>query len=183
VVVLAGLIIVLLWVLRSEILYIGVAVFIAVLLSPPVIWLEHHGVRRGYGARSCSSSACSSSPGCVPLRCTVGQRRDALLPPGSRARTTGRERSRQIGHLVRRFHLQQWVSKNLPKLSTLVGSVSKPALSVGAPPRRRSSLLVTIAILSFFLLLEARSSPGFLGLFPTRAPTAWYGCRERCRAR
>jgi predicted PurR-regulated permease PerM len=169
VVVLAGLIIVLLWVLRSEILYIGVAVFIAVLLSPPVIWLEHHGVRRGYGATLVFVIGLLIFSGLVflfgaPLVSAV-TRFSHQVPGLVRQAENGRG---QIGHLVRRFHLQQWVSKNLPKLSTLVGSVSKPALSVGAAAASTLVALVTIAILSFFLLLEAPIlTRGFLGLFPT----------------
>ena len=49
VVVAAALALVLAWVLRADLLLIGAAAFIAVLLAPPVAWLERRGLPRSAG--------------------------------------------------------------------------------------------------------------------------------------
>ena len=72
-----------------------------------------------------------------------------------------------IGRLLKRFHLQQWVTKNAPKLAGDITKSLKPAqaLSVGATAISSLVALGTIAILSLFFLLEAPTlRRGFLSL-------------------
>ena len=68
----------------------------------------------------------------------------------------------RIGHLLKRFHLQQWVDKNAPKLAHDITKSLKPAqaLSAGAAVVSTVVALGTIAVLSFFVLLEAPKSAG-----------------------
>jgi predicted PurR-regulated permease PerM len=74
-----------------------------------------------------------------------------------------------IGRLVKRLHLQNWVAKNAPKLSEDVTKILKPAqaLSVGAAAASTVVAITTIAILSFFIMLEGPTvARGILGLMP-----------------
>jgi predicted PurR-regulated permease PerM len=59
-----------------------------------------------------------------------------------------------IGHLVRKYHLLNWVQRNSPKLVTYGQALSKPALSIGAGALSLVIELVTIFILVLLLLLE-----------------------------
>ena len=59
-----------------------------------------------------------------------------------------------IGHLVTRYHIQSWVQRNTPKLITYAQSLSKPALTIGAGALSLLIELLTIFILVLLLLLE-----------------------------
>jgi predicted PurR-regulated permease PerM len=60
-----------------------------------------------------------------------------------------------IGHLVRKYHVQKWVSENAPKLVNLGQGLAKPALSLGKGAFSLLLALFTIFILVLLLLLEA----------------------------
>jgi predicted PurR-regulated permease PerM len=72
-----------------------------------------------------------------------------------------------IGHLVRRFHLQAWITRNAPKLHTLGVTLAKPALTVG---KGAVSLLATLgtifALLVLFLLEGPKIGRWLLELMP-----------------
>jgi predicted PurR-regulated permease PerM len=59
-----------------------------------------------------------------------------------------------IGQLLRRFHLQAWVTRNAPKLQTLGSSLAKPALTFGRGAVSLLAELGTIAALVVLFLLE-----------------------------
>ncbi len=60
-----------------------------------------------------------------------------------------------IGHLVTRYHIQDWVQRNAPRLVTYAQSLSKPALSIGKGALSLVIELLTIFFLVLLLLLEA----------------------------
>jgi predicted PurR-regulated permease PerM len=60
-----------------------------------------------------------------------------------------------IGHLVTRYHIQDWVQRNTPKLVSYAQSLSKPALSIGAGAFSLLIQLLTIFFLVLLLQLEA----------------------------
>jgi predicted PurR-regulated permease PerM len=60
-----------------------------------------------------------------------------------------------IGHLVTKYHIQNWVQRNTPKLVSYAQSLSKPALSIGAGALSLVIELLTIFFLVLLLLLEA----------------------------
>jgi predicted PurR-regulated permease PerM len=73
-----------------------------------------------------------------------------------------------LGHLVYRLHLQKYLSESSSKIASQITKVLKPAtaLSVGAAAFSTLVSITTIAILTFFTMLEApRLWGGFLGLF------------------
>jgi predicted PurR-regulated permease PerM len=60
-----------------------------------------------------------------------------------------------IGHLVTRYHIQDWVQRNTPKLVSYAQSLSKPALSIGAGAFSLLIQLLTIFFLVLLIQLEA----------------------------
>jgi len=58
------------------------------------------------------------------------------------------------GHLVRKYHIQNWVQRNAPKLVTYGQALGKPALTIGAGALSLIIELTTIFILVLLLLLE-----------------------------
>jgi predicted PurR-regulated permease PerM len=60
-----------------------------------------------------------------------------------------------IGHLVMRYHIQDWVQRNTPKLVSYAQSLSKPALTIGKGALSLVIELLTIFFLVLLLLLEA----------------------------
>jgi predicted PurR-regulated permease PerM len=61
-----------------------------------------------------------------------------------------------IGHLVLRFHLQAWVTRNAPKLHSLGVTLARPALSVG---KGAVSLLATLGTIFGLLVLFLLEGP------------------------
>jgi predicted PurR-regulated permease PerM len=76
-----------------------------------------------------------------------------------------------IGHLVRKYHVQNWVKSNVPKLIDFGKGLASPALSVGKGAFTLVIALVTIFVLTVLLLLEGpKMRAGILGLMrPERA--------------
>ena len=70
------------------------------------------------------------------------------------------------GKLVQRYHVQQWVAKNAPKLVTFGQGLAKPALSFGEGAVSLLFELFTIFVLVLLLLLEGpKLRRGLLSLF------------------
>jgi predicted PurR-regulated permease PerM len=169
-----ALVILLLWVLRSIILYLVVALFLALLLSPPIRAVRRLGVAHGVDVTIVFVAAIVVFVGIVvlftaPLVHAVTRfARD--LPTLVRQAEHGRGR---IGKLLQHFHLQRWVTQNAPKIAGDITKVLKPAqaLSVGAAALSTLVALGTIAVLTLFLLLEVPNlRRAFLSLLsPARA--------------
>lgn len=61
----------------------------------------------------------------------------------------------QVGHLVARFHLLNFVKSRQANLQNVISKLSKPALAIGKTVVSGLVSLLTILFLTFFLLLEA----------------------------
>lgn len=153
-----ALVILLLWVLRSIILYTVVAGFIALLLSPGVRLVERTGMARGLAVAVVFLVALVAVIGIVvmftaPLVSAVSHFAKEL-PSLVSAAVHGHG---PLGRLIVRLHLQKWVSTNAPKLAQDVAKSLKPAqaFSVGAAAFSTVVALGEIAVLTLFLLLEA----------------------------
>jgi predicted PurR-regulated permease PerM len=149
---------VLLWALRTIVLYVIVAVFFAVLLAPAVALLQRRGMRR---------SLATTIIFLVGLACLIGlgilfgqplvnavTRFSHQAPHLVSQAEKGRG---PIGHLVRRFHLQNWVNQHAPQLSKYAASLSKPLIGFGAAAISTIVALLTMVVLSFYVLLELPS--------------------------
>ncbi len=182
-----GLTLLLLWVLRSEVLYVVVATFVAGVLTPPVRYLRGRGISHGFAATLVFLLGVVAFGGIVyaftvPLISAV-TRFAHEVPTLFQQAEHGRGR---IGRILNGLHLQRWVSKNAPKLSNDIIHSLKPAqaLSVGAAAASTVLALGTIAVLSFFVLLEAPEVwSGILGtLRPDRAARVVRVSREVSRS-
>ena len=60
-----------------------------------------------------------------------------------------------IGHIVRKYHILNWIKRNSPKLINYAKGLSKPALSVGKGALSLLFALVTLFVLVVLMLLEA----------------------------
>jgi predicted PurR-regulated permease PerM len=143
--------------IRDIVLVVLVAGFVAVLLNPIVVFLERRLVRRrGAAVAIVTLLALLAFIGLAfafgyPLVNGITHLAD-LLPNYVASAEHGQG---WIGHLVRKYHIQNWVQRNAPKLVTYGQALSKPALSIGAGALSLVIELVTIFILVLLLLLEA----------------------------
>lgn len=163
-----ALVILLLWVLRTIILYCVVALFISLLLAPVVRVVQRAHIGHGTAVVLVFLLALVGFVGIVflftaPLVHAVTRFANDL-PTLVHQAEHGRGR---IGDLLARLHLQHWVNQNAPKIASDITKSLKPAqaLSVGAAAFSTVVSLGTIAVLSLFLLLEAPNlRRGVLGL-------------------
>jgi predicted PurR-regulated permease PerM len=142
--------------LRTLVLLIIVAGFVAVLLNPLVVLLQRRIPRRGYAVTVVTFGAVVVFALLVyafgnPLVNGTTHLADRL--PGYVASA---EHGRGwLGHLATKYHVQAWVQKNAPKLVTYAESLSKPVLTVGKGAISLLVELFTIFVLILLLQLEA----------------------------
>ena len=142
--------------LRNIVLLMVVAGFIALLLNPLVLCLQQWRIRRrGLAVTVVTVWAALVFIGLVaafgyPLVNGLTHFSHQLPSYVSSAE----HGSGWIGHLLSRFHLQAWVTRNAPKLQTLGSSLAKPALTFGKGAVSLLAELGTIAALVVLFLLE-----------------------------
>jgi predicted PurR-regulated permease PerM len=158
--------------LRSVIILLVVAGFIALLLNPLVVLLQRALKRRGFAVAIVTLLAVLAFAGLAaafgyPLVNGVGHLA-ADLPSYV---TKAEQNKGWIGHLVTKYHLTTWVSKNAPKLAGYGRDLAHPALSVGEGALSVLFSLLTIFVLVVLLMLEGpKMRTGLLGLMvPERA--------------
>jgi predicted PurR-regulated permease PerM len=163
------------WVLRKIVLYVVIAFFVTVLLTPPVRFLKRRGLSHGVAATFVFLGGVVVFAGLVYLFASplvssavhFGKEIPDLI-------RNARKGKGPIGRLVFRLHLQKYLSEGSTKLTKQLTKVLKPAtaFSVGAAAVSTLITVGSIAVLSFFSMLEApRLWHGFLGFF--RPSTAW----------
>ena len=155
----------LLWRLRVIVLLIVVSLFLAALLHPIVSFVERRSVRRGLATTivffvSVAIAAAIAYLLVHPVY-TSATSFAKELPSLVRQAQHGKG---QIGRLVKRLDLESYVKKNDTRLETLITGLGRPALAIGKTVVSGVVALVTIAVLTFFLLLEMpRMVRGVLG--------------------
>jgi predicted PurR-regulated permease PerM len=163
----------LLYRLRDVILLMVVGGFIALILNPLVLALQHHRVkRRGWAVAIVTFWAVLVFAGLAfafghPLvngLTHLSQRLPSYVQDAEHGHGW-------IGHLARRYHLTEWAQRNAPKLQSIGASLAKPALSVGKGAVTMIVTLGTVAVLVLLLLLEGpKMREGILGMMaPQRA--------------
>lgn len=159
--------------LRDVILLMVVAGFLALILNPLVLAVQRWGVRRRglavtvvtiWGLLVFAGLALAFG---YPLVHGITHLAHTLPDYVSKAQH-GRG---WIGHLVRRYHVEAWVSHNAPKLASFGQSLAKPALTLGKGAFSLLIALLTIFVLVLLLLLEGpKLRAGLLGMMvPARA--------------
>ena len=157
------------WVLRTIVLYLIVAFFITLLLTPGTRFLKNRGMSHGGSTLTVFLVGALILIGLVYLfasRLVTGVEHFANdLPHLIREAKRGHG---WLGHLVYRLHLEKYLSESSSKLTSQITKVLKPAtaFSVGATAFSTLVSIVTIAVLTFFTMLESpRMWGGFLRLF------------------
>jgi predicted PurR-regulated permease PerM len=164
----------LLYKLRTILLLIVVAGFVALLLNPIVVLLQRRIPRRGLAVTIVTLGALIVFAVVAyefgnPLVNGITDLAGKL--PGYV--TSAEHGTGWIGHLATKYHVQSWVQKNAPKLVTYAESLSKPVLTVGKGAISLLLELFTIFVLVLLLLLEApKMRKWLLGqMRPERATT------------
>ena len=160
--------------LRTLVLLIIVAGFVALLLNPLVVLLQRRIRRRGSGGDGRHLGALIFFAVLAygfgnPLVNGITDLAGNL--PGYV--TSAEHGTGWIGHLATKYHVQSWVQKNAPKLVTYAESLSKPVLTVGKGAISLLIELFTIFVLVLLLLLEAPKMRRWLlgQMRPERAAT------------
>ncbi len=155
--------------IRDVLLMIAIAGFISLILNPLVVTLQRWGIRRrGWAVALVTTWTVIVFIGLLaafgyPLAHGVAHFSHAL-PSYVQAAEHGRG---WIGHLVTRFHLVAWVTRNAPKLQSLGTTLAKPALTVGKGAASFLATLATIfALIVLFLLEGPKMRRGLLQLMP-----------------
>ena len=163
-----------LWVLRTIVVYMVVAFFLTLLMTPPTRFLRRRGMSHGgatllvflIGALLLIGLVYLFTEPLVTAATHFGKQVPSLINEAKKGHGP-------IGRLVFRLHLQKYLSEGSAKFTSQLTKVLKPAtaFSIGAAAVSTVVTIVTIAVLTFFTMLEApRMWNGFLGLL--RPPTA-----------
>ncbi len=157
------------WVLRTILVYAVIAFFITLLLTPATRALRKRGMSHGgsvllvflLGAAVLAGLVYLFTEPLVTAAVHFGKQIPHLIDQAKKGRGP-------LGRLVFRLHLQKYLSEGSAKFSSQLAKVLKPAtaFSVGAAAVSTVVTIFTIAVLTFFTMLEApRMWAGFLGLF------------------
>ncbi len=157
-----------LWVLRTIVLYVVVAFFITLLLTPPVRFLKRRGLSHGgatllvflVGAAILLGLVYLFTEPLVTAAVHFGKEIPSLIREAKKGHGP-------LGRLVYRLHLQKYLSEDSTKITSQITKVLKPAtaFSVGTAAASTVIAILTIAILTFFTMLESpRMWSGFLGV-------------------
>jgi predicted PurR-regulated permease PerM len=143
--------------MRDLLLLMLVGGFIALLLNPLVLAFERWGLKRrgaAVGVVALISLLIFSGLAFAfgyPLVRSLTHLADTL-PTYVKQAQQGRG---WIGHLLRQYHVDTWVTKNSSKLVSLAQGLSKPALAVGKGAASMLVMLLTVFTFVVLLLMEA----------------------------
>jgi predicted PurR-regulated permease PerM len=166
-----------LWLSRQVIVWILVAVFLALALNPLVEWLQRHGIRRrGYaaGLASLLTLLAMVALGSLFVPTLVGEANDFVeqVPTYVEDVTEGRG---QLGELAVRYDVVDRIQEAVEKGGAAqVLGLSGTAVAVTRGVLTAIVALVTIAFLTFFMLLEGpRWIERFYALLPEGSQERW----------
>jgi predicted PurR-regulated permease PerM len=155
--------VVLFWELRRIVALIVIAAFFATILNPMVDVLTRLKMRRGMATSIVFLLGVAAFAGLIytfvrPIY-DAGQSFARDIPGFVERAKTGEGR---VGELINRYDIDEKVAENAPKIQDALKNAGGPA--VEAAQRVASGLLalITIAVLSFLILLEA---PGIISTF------------------
>ncbi len=144
--------------LRDLLLLMLVGGFVALLLNPLVLFVQRYWLKR--------RGAAVAVVGLVSLVLFAGlafafgyplvrslTHLANTLPSYVRQAQSGRG---WIGHLLRQYHVDEWVTKNSTKLVSLAQGLSKPALALG---KGAASMLVALLMVFTFVVLLLMEAP------------------------
>jgi predicted PurR-regulated permease PerM len=158
-----------LWVIRKILLYVVVAFFFALLLTPATRFLKDRGMSHGAATTMVFLLGLIAFGGLVYLFAsplvTAAVHFGHEIPNLVRNTRKGRG---PLGRLVFRLHLQKYLSEGSSQITKQVTNVLKPATAFSVGAAALSSLVTVgiIAVLTLFAMLEVpRLWRGLLDLF------------------
>ncbi|MDE3064384.1 MAG: AI-2E family transporter, partial [Acidobacteriota bacterium] len=143
--------------------------FVALILNPAVLALERWHFRRGWAVATVSLVALAAFVGLAfsfgyPL--INGLTHLANTLPGYVHKAESGKG--WLGHLLVRYHVESWVTKNSAKLVSLAQGLSKPALALGRGAV--SVLLAALTVFTFVVLLLMEAPRARRWLLATASP-------------
>ncbi len=160
----------LLYRLRDVVLLIVVGSFVALVLNPQVVALQRWKIRRrGIAVAVVTLWSLLIFVGLAfafgyPLVNTITHFANSLPAYVDKAQ----HGKGWIGHLVRKYHIQAWVSRNSPKLVSFAEGLGKPALALG---KGAFAVLAELAATFAFVILLLVEAPKIrAGLLRIMAP-------------
>ncbi len=145
--------------LRQTILLVVVSGFVALLLNPVVVALQRVGRfglrRRGTAVGVVTVAALLAFVGLAtafgyPLVNAVTH----FVTHLNKYVTQAEQGTGWVGHVVRKYHVANWVRTNAPKLESYARSLAKPALSLGKGAFALVVATVVVFMLVLLMLLE-----------------------------
>jgi predicted PurR-regulated permease PerM len=148
--------VVLAWKLRAVLLLVLISLFFTLLLHPLVSFVERRNVRRAL------ATAVVFVVGVGVLATLLFVIINPLVSAAEHLAHELPKTIRQVQHgkgalggFVKRFHLQKYVTSKHGGVQMLVAKLSKPAISVGKGVLSGVVAIITVAFLTFFLLIHA----------------------------
>lgn len=158
VVVLTGLILVVAWLVRDELLLLVVGVFVAIVLAGPVDFLQRRGLGRGLATTTVFVVALVGFLGIAYLFGNpLVSHLVTFFGEFTKLEKKAAEGKGWVGGIARRFGIEHWIAHNIPKTAALKKDLSKlvsPILHFGAAAVTTILAFVTVAFIAFFLLLD-----------------------------
>lgn len=160
------------WKLRAVLLLLFISLFFTLLLHPLVSLVERWNVRRSV------ATVVVFTVGVLVVGTLLFVIIDPLVSAAEHLASDLPRTIHQVEHgkgplggFLKRFHLSKYVTSKHGGVQSLIGKLSKPALSLGKGVLSGVVGVVTIAFLTFFLLIHApRMYRGILGwMQPERA--------------
>jgi predicted PurR-regulated permease PerM len=174
----------LVWRLRALLLLVIVSLFVSAMLHPVVSFVQRLGSRRN-SARSLSRGVATTTVFFLAFLIAAGIGAVIVHPLITSATHFARglpalvkqaqQGKGQVGHIVARLHLLKFVQSKQANLENIVSKLSRPALEIGRTVFSGLASAATIAVLTFFILLELPSI--------VRSVLAWMQPERSARAR
>lgn len=162
--------------IRDVLLIMVVAGFVAVILNPVVLALQRWRIaRRGWAVTAVTLLAliifvALAAAFGYPLVNGLTHLADRL-PLYVKKAEQGKG---WIGHIARHYHVDTWVQRNAPKLTSFAKNLAKPALSLGKGALTLVITMFTVFVLVLLFLLEGpKLRVGFLSLVSPRRAAAY----------
>jgi predicted PurR-regulated permease PerM len=151
------------WELRRIVALIVIAAFFATILNPMVDALTRLRIRRGIATSIVFLLGVAAFAGLIytfvrPIY-DSGQSFARDIPGFVKRAKTGEGR---VGELIKRYNIDEKVAENAPKLQDALKNAGGPAVRTAQRVASGLLALLTIAVLSFLMLLEA---PGIISTF------------------
>lgn len=164
--------------LRDVILILVVAGFVAIILNPLVVALQHWRIkRRGWAVAVVTlwsliifiALALAFGHPLVNGLTHLANRLPLYVKQAEHGKGW-------VGRLVRRYHVERWVQRNVPSLTSFAKGLAKPALTLGKGAATLVITLFTLFVLVLLLLLEGPKIR--VGLLRLMSPERAARCSE-----